>query len=176
MHFFGNSGLAMPSSFFPFPVIRFSGGAFVQQLRYVNSESTIFHPFHFPKLSVTLSVQAGFDMHSSFYDLDGTIMSYPHWTPHVRELVLGADVETVNRMKRKLFPLSHAQSFEISLIDEITGEWIEPCCLGAPCDCARFNGMIGGKVGPAGVQEILEYLMATENDGACPPHSEDCLR
>src|ERR1700759_70081 len=102
-------------------------------------------------------------MQCAFYGRDGSIMRYPQWTRHVRDLVCGTtDVATRFRMERTLFRPHQAVSFEISLVDEVTGSWIEPCSMGAPCECIAFNGMICSHVSKARVQGLLDHLLELE--------------
>ncbi len=151
------------SCVFPYPVTPFLGGNFVSQLKYVDPVSSTFQPFQFFRLAVTLSVQAGFDRQSGFYDLDGSVMVYPRWTRHVKDLIHStSDLPTRYRMERTLFRPQQALSFEISLINELTGDWIEPCLLNAPCECSAFDGMISSHISRARVQALLDNLWEQE--------------
>lgn len=155
------------SAVFPHPTVTYPGGDFVCHLRYINAVLSTYRPFHFPRLNVTLNVQAGFRYHSAFVDLDGAVISFPLWTPHVHGLVMGAqDLNTRYRMERVLFPKERARFFSVSLVREPCGTSIDPCALGFSCICYHFEDMVHTQMDKFSLQALFQYLKLREDSGS----------
>lgn len=155
--------------------LRFHGGDFVEKLDY-EIHSSLFRPFHFPHLAVSVSIQAGMTMKSDFLDVDGTIMSFPRWTRHVLGLVLTTtDFTTSLRMERTLFPPARAITFEVAVYSEALGCHVEPCSLSTICTCESYNGSSSPNVSRADVQTILEDLARADHKAAAKRDWEEVV-
>lgn len=153
------------SAIYPYGTVPFVPGDFVTQLIYVDEIVSTYRPFKFPNLNLTVSVQAGFSSHSEFRDLDGHVVAFPIWTSHIKNLICTTQTYADKcRMHRVLFPKSRALSFEVAIVNETTGDWVDPCAFyQMPCRCVAFNGLVCSKIDKSGVQTLLEHLLV-QND------------
>lgn len=145
------------------PSLRFHGGNFVEKLEY-EVDTVNYRSFEFPTLGLSMSIQAGLTKQSDFFDVDGTVMSFPHWTQHVLGLICSTTAGTTRLyMERTLFPRERAMTFEVSLYSEALAAYIEPCSLSPTCTCESYNGISSPKVSRSQVQAILEHLVQAED-------------